>query len=684
MEFSQSPEFEGSKLWSPNRILGKSAMAEKVRGHGWAGTALGALQTWPAERTSVVNLTLAAPFPSVLLWGPEFLMLFNDAFSVASGIGDEWLGKPCREGWPETWQILNGEIVRAFETGTSSLREDICLRNRADQTWKDRDGRSGDSFAFITCSFTPVYEGSAIAGLSVAMRDTTQAVATTRRLRDSEERSAQILQSIGDGVVVTDAAGRVRRMNAVAEKLTGWTLDDANARPLHEIFHIVNEESRRIVESPAETVLRSGEALRLANHTVLIRPDKVETHIDDSAAPIRDESGELSGVVLVFRDIEARRHAEIERERLLTELGRKYDEMRAIYETSSVALAMIDPVTFCYVRGNPKLAETIGAPVDGIAGRRVFEVANDVAGLHEALQQAASGIPVLGKVIEGELTNDPGIFRTWQSDYIPVFSGGKVEVIVASSVEITPVKQMQAAFMQAEKLAVVGRLAASIAHEINNPLESVMNLLFLSSSSRNLEEVHGYLKIAEHELRRVAGITNQTLRFHKQAAHPTAATCDELLEGVLVVYRSRLMNTKIEVQKRERANRPVLCFEGEIRQVLNNLIGNAIDAMTPKGGRLLLRSREATHWKTGNRGLVITVADTNGGIPPEVLSRIFEPFFTTKGQYGTGLGLWVSHEIVERHKGTLRVRSSQRPSCSGTVFTLFLPFDAVDRRGSQR
>ncbi len=662
---------------SQGRIRGMSKMAEQVRRHPWHTTALAAIDEWPDDRIAIVNFTLAAAFPSVLFWGADFIMLFNDAFSTAVGVGAEALGKPCRVGWPVTWQTLGAEMAGAFEAGTTMLKENICLCEGTE--CEDSDPAAEGRPLFITYSFTPVYEHGTIAGVHLALRDTTDAVLLSRRLRESEARSTRILQSIGDAVVVTDAEGRVRRMNAVAEALTGWKLENASRRPLREIFNIVNESTRQAVQNPAEEVLRSGQAVRLANHTVLIRPDQVETHIDDSAAPIRDEKGEISGVVLVFRDVEARRGAEKEREQLLAELSLKYNEMRAIYETSSVSLAMIDPVTFRYVRGNPRLAETIGVHVDEIVGLRVFEDANDVAGLHEALQQAAEGTPVFGKIIEGELAHGPGVRRAWQSDYIPVILNGKVETIVASSVEITALKEMQAAFMQTEKLAVVGRLAASIAHEINNPLESVMNLLFLCSSSQDLGEVQGYLRIAEHELRRVAAITNQTLRFHKQPAHPTAATADELVDGVLLVYRSRLLNPKVVVQKRLRAKQAVCCFEGEIRQILNNLIGNAIDAMTPNGGRLLLRSREATNRESDRKGIVITVADTAGGIPPTILSRIFEPFFTTKGQYGTGLGLWVSHEIVERHQGKLRVRSCQRPGRSGTVFTLFLPFDAVAR-----
>lgn len=226
----------------------------------------------------------------------------------------------------------------------------------------------------------------------------------------------------------------------------------------------------------------------------------------------------------------------------------------------------------------------------------------------------------------------------------------------------------------------MGRLASSIAHEINNPLEAVTNLLYLASSSKGLSsEVQNYLDSAERELRRVSHIANQTLRFHKQSTKPKAVMCEDLLCSVLSIYQGRLLSSRVEVQKRQRSLQPVLCFDGEIRQVLNNLIGKAIDAMQPEGGRLFIRSREATDWNTGRRGLVLAVADTGSGISPLALEKIFEPFFTTKGISGTGLGLWVSQEIVARHQGALRVRSSQKKGRCGTLFTLFLPSDAVIR-----
>ncbi len=246
--------------------------------------------------------------------------------------------------------------------------------------------------------------------------------------------------------------------------------------------------------------------------------------------------------------------------------------------------------------------------------------------------------------------------------------------IVVFSRNITHEKQAQAALLQNEKLAAVGRLASSIAHEINNPLEAITNLIYLSRRSQNLTEVHEMLDTAEQELRRVSVIANQTLRFHKQSSRPREITCTELFSSVLSLYQGRLKNYSIAVQPRNRADKPVTVYEGDVRQVLNNLVGNAIDAM-PSGGRLLVRNSQCHHCKTRAPGIALTIADTGTGIPEHQITRIFEPFFTTKGHGGTGLGLWISSEILSRHSGSIRIRSSQSSSHHGTVVRVFLPYE---------
>lgn len=232
-----------------------------------------------------------------------------------------------------------------------------------------------------------------------------------------------------------------------------------------------------------------------------------------------------------------------------------------------------------------------------------------------------------------------------------------------------------AAVMENEKLAAVGRLASSMAHGINNPLEAVTNLLYLSRQRVQDAEVKFWLDQADRELRRVSLIANQTLQFHKQTWKPQPVSCLELFTSALSSHEARLKNANITVEKRKRATESIECFEGDIRQVLVNLMSNAIDAM-PMGGRLIIRSREHTDIKSSRKGLMLTVADTGIGMNQATQRRLFEAFFSTKGIGGIGLGLWSSADITQRHQGRISIRSSQRKGHSGTVVTLFLPFNA--------
>jgi signal transduction histidine kinase len=254
-------------------------------------------------------------------------------------------------------------------------------------------------------------------------------------------------------------------------------------------------------------------------------------------------------------------------------------------------------------------------------------------------------------------------------------ANGNVSGIIVLGVDVTDRKMAQDALLQSEKLAAVGLMASSIAHEINNPLEAVTNLLYLARSAAVSPAAKEFLETADDELRRVAAVVTKTLRFHRQSSRPLPVHIDSLIDSALSLYQTRIVQAEIAIERCSRISPSINCLDGEIRQVISNLVGNAVDAMMMQGGRLLVRSRSATQWTTGRHGVRVTVADTGLGISRHNLSKIFEPFFSTKGEQGTGLGLWISNEITERHRGVLRVKSREEKNHSGSVFTLFLPCD---------
>jgi signal transduction histidine kinase len=246
--------------------------------------------------------------------------------------------------------------------------------------------------------------------------------------------------------------------------------------------------------------------------------------------------------------------------------------------------------------------------------------------------------------------------------------------IVGSSViarDITAQQRAEEALRRNEKLATAGRLAATIAHEINNPLEAVTNLLYLAQQTP--DRANEYLQLAEKEVQRVAAIAQQTLGFVREHTSAAPLNVAETLDQVLQLYAQKLEQKHIQVEKRYDLNVEVCGFAGELRQLFSNLTSNAIDALNP-GGRLELRVARRHDWmQPGRQGVRIVVADNGSGIGRSDMQHIFEPFFTTKKDVGTGLGLWLAHGIVQKHGGRIRARSRTELPASGTVFSLFLP-----------
>jgi PAS domain S-box-containing protein len=238
--------------------------------------------------------------------------------------------------------------------------------------------------------------------------------------------------------------------------------------------------------------------------------------------------------------------------------------------------------------------------------------------------------------------------------------------------DISTQKSAEKAERVAEKLAAAGRLASSIAHDINNPLAAITNLLFLLENERLSDTGKHYLATAQREMSRLAHITGQALGFYRNSGKIVLLSMETIADEALALHHHRCVASGIDVSREYETAPQIYCHPGELRQVIVNLIGNALDAMS-SGGRLRLKIRKATDWLTGRQGLRFTVADTGSGMNAETRQRLFEPFYTTKKVTGTGLGLWVCVDIAAKYEGRISMRSDDKPRRNGSVFMLFLP-----------
>lgn len=250
---------------------------------------------------------------------------------------------------------------------------------------------------------------------------------------------------------------------------------------------------------------------------------------------------------------------------------------------------------------------------------------------------------------------------------------GKVARMLGVLWDVTDRKQAEEAILRSEKLAIAGRLAASVAHEINNPLEAMGNLLYLVTLADDLQTAQAHANAALNELMRVSAITQQTLKFHRQTGVPQLTALSEIAATVLALFRKRCQTARITTDLEVKSEQNVACMPSEVQQIFANLVSNAVDAM-PRGGRLMIRLRSSRDWRNpAVEGMRITFCDSGTGIDRAIMRRVFEPFFTTKTETGTGLGMWIVAELAERHRGQVCAWSTCRPGHSGTAISVFLP-----------
>ncbi len=510
-------------------------------------------------------------------------------------------------------------------------------------------------------------------GRQYEVRDALDALdKVARELKAGQDALRAVLDNMPVGVLLANSNGEILLGNPMIEQVFRHPVLPTADVKAHENWVAFHEDGRRLAfhEYPLVRAIQTGISVPPEDY-IYLRGDGSRAWVQLSAAPIVDEDGTVTGGVVAVNDIHQKKEAE-------ALLRRSEERFRMLVEQASVGIAIGDlsgGLNFM----NPTLLRLLGYTSADLSSGEirwdkltppVYADADAAAvaqlradGVADAYQKAyysrdGAQIPLLVSAVR-----------------IPSPTSFDQQEIAVFVTDLRSQKQAEAALVQSEKLAAVGRLAASISHEINNPLEAVTNLLYLALAEDLTAASRSYLDMASQELARVSQIAGQTLRFHRQSTKPRSVTPKELLDPVLALYQGRMVNALVTAQVEHRGEPQFVCYEGDIRQVLNNLVGNAIDAMRGNG-RLRVRSRAASNRSTGFSGVRITIADTGHGMSPETLRHIFEPFYTTKGIHGTGLGLWISHGIVAKHHGSFTVRSrtatGSRPK-SGTVFSLFLP-----------
>jgi PAS domain S-box-containing protein len=549
------------------------------------------------------------------------------------------IGKTIGELYPENKTNSFGRAcLAAIQTGRSVYIDDFY---------------PGRVNKWIECHCYPSTEG-----LTVYFRDITERKRTEAALRASELRFRKLFESDLMGIAFPDRFGGFKEGNDEFLRMTGYNRDDLAAGLVRWDTMTPPEYAALDAEHIAEAATRGA---CTPYEKEYIRKDGSRVAILCGYVLLEGSQDEYLGFAL---DISRQRAAE-------TELREREQRFRLLAESLPELVWVADPVgSLTYL--NTRFLEYCGIPPEDMSGfdwHAILHPEESSYVIERWTHAVETAEPYL---IELRMRCQDGSFRYFLARALPMRNdAGDILRWVGSCTDIHDQKLAEEALRRSEKLAATGRLAASIAHEINNPLSSVTNALYLALQDPNLaNETRSFLQMAEQELNRVTHITTQTLRFHRQSKAASLVDISETMASVLTLFGPRLMARRIEVSRDLERGAEILCFEDELRQVFANLISNSLDA-TAEREHIRVRVRRVFG------GIRVTVADTGCGIPAQVRKRIFEPFFSTKDNTGIGLGLWVSDGILRKHQGRFTLRSSTEAERHGTAISIFLPFDGV-------
>lgn len=514
-------------------------------------------------------------------------------------------------------------------------------------------------------------------------------LARTEELRESAERirslNAQLQQRIAEleivmkvlpiGISVAhDPECRVITGNAAMYQLldlppeTNLSLSAyPKEKPPIEIYP--QDGRLPIDELPVELAAVTGKAVASVELEIHHKSGRV-TQALASANPLFDDSGNVCGAVGALIDI-------TERKRMEQTLRERADLLDLA--TEAIIVRDADRIVRFW---NSGATDMYGWTPEEAIGKNLHHLLRTT---FPTSQEEVEETLLQGKRWEGNLiqfTKDGReIVTACRKSHR--FDGTNYGVVLEICRDITAQIQAEEVLRRSEKLAAMGRMAGIVAHEINNPLGSITNIFYLLRDHPSLDaEARNYARMAEEELARVTHITRQTLGFYRESAQAIPVSLSAVLDDVLEFQSRQLQINDIEVDRKYRGEGVVEGFPGELKQVFLNLISNAIEAM-PDGGRLRIHLGESSAVHQKPAGVRVSISDTGGGIKPEDAKRLFEPFFSTKSTKGTGLGLWISRGIIQKHEGTIRFRSVTFRGENITCFSVFIPTSLLLRKTKQ-